>query len=196
MAVELIGQARGAEGYGEGSLELVTTGPQASEGSDTRVVVQRLFHEAKRSILVAGYEFYKSEPVFRALGRRMEEEPGLAVRFFVNLSPVRGRGTADAIREFLEEFEERHWPEGCRLPQFYYDPRTVLQGGGVQYRLHAKCVVVDGERAFISSANFTEAAHERNIEVGVMLRSGASAGRLVRFFERLIAAGDLVTISG
>ena len=70
-------------------------------------------------------------------------------------------------------------------------PRPALQ-----HRLHAKCVVVDCERAFISSANFTEAAHERNIEVGVMLRSRPSAARLVGFFEQLIDSGHLLPILG
>jgi phosphatidylserine/phosphatidylglycerophosphate/cardiolipin synthase-like enzyme len=54
--------------------------------------------------------------------------------------------------------------------------------------------VVDGEQAFISSANFTEAAHERNIEVGVLLRSSPSAKRLIAFFEHLIGSGHLVLI--
>ena len=49
--------------------------------------------------------------------------------------------------------------------------------------LHAKCVVVDKELAFVSSANFTEAAQTKNIEVGVTLRSAAFAKRLAEHFE-------------
>jgi phosphatidylserine/phosphatidylglycerophosphate/cardiolipin synthase-like enzyme len=41
----------------------------------------------------------------------------------------------------------------------------------------------------VSSANFTEAAHQRNIEVGLRLRSTIVAGRIVRFFESLVATG-------
>jgi hypothetical protein len=33
----------------------------------------------------------------------------------------------------------------------------------------AKCVAVDSQRAFISSANFTLRAHDRNIETGVLV---------------------------
>jgi phosphatidylserine/phosphatidylglycerophosphate/cardiolipin synthase-like enzyme len=165
----------------------------SAEG-DTRVVVQRLFHEAKHSIFIAGYEFYRSEPVFRALANRMAAEPALRVRFCVNLSPAEGDGEAAAIKAFLIEFQKSHWPIGCPLPAFYYDPRTITPRPALQHRLHAKCIVVDGEQAFISSANFTEAAHERNIEVGVMLRSCPSAARLVDFFERLIDAGHLLPL--
>jgi len=55
--------------------------------------------------------------------------------------------------------------------------------------LHAKCVVIDGRTAFVSSANFTEAAQERNIEVGVLVRSEIVAERLMNFFAALISTG-------
>jgi phosphatidylserine/phosphatidylglycerophosphate/cardiolipin synthase-like enzyme len=41
----------------------------------------------------------------------------------------------------------------------------------------------------VSSANFTEAAQQRNIEVGLRLRSTSVAGRIVRFFESLVTSG-------
>ena len=57
--------------------------------------------------------------------------------------------------------------------------------------LHAKCVVVDRQVAFVSSANFTEAAQERNIEVGVLLRVPALAEQLEWHFQALMEAGVL-----
>ena len=51
--------------------------------------------------------------------------------------------------------------------------------------LHAKCIVVDKGLAFVSSANFTEAAQTKNIEVGVLIRSPAFARRLSEHFEIL-----------
>jgi phosphatidylserine/phosphatidylglycerophosphate/cardiolipin synthase-like enzyme len=54
--------------------------------------------------------------------------------------------------------------------------------------LHAKCVVVDGEAVFISSANFTEAAQERNIEMGLLVHSDWLAQRVTRHFDALLAA--------
>ena len=35
--------------------------------------------------------------------------------------------------------------------------------------MHAKCVVADSRHVFVSSANFTEAAQERNVEIGLLL---------------------------
>jgi phosphatidylserine/phosphatidylglycerophosphate/cardiolipin synthase-like enzyme len=58
--------------------------------------------------------------------------------------------------------------------------------------LHAKCIVVDGKHVFISSANFTEAAQERNIEVGLLVQSRAVAERVCRFFDALLDSGYFV----
>ena len=41
------------------------------------------------------------------------------------------------------------------------------------------------------TANFTEAAQERNIEMGLLVRSRWLAGRVTRHFETLLAAGLL-----
>jgi len=57
--------------------------------------------------------------------------------------------------------------------------------------LHAKCVVVDRREVFVASANFTEAAYERNIEVGLLIHPSMLAERLVRHFEALLAEGVL-----
>jgi len=55
--------------------------------------------------------------------------------------------------------------------------------------LHAKCIVVDAEHVFVSSANFTEAAQERNIEVGLLIQSRALGERVRRFFDALVDSG-------
>jgi phosphatidylserine/phosphatidylglycerophosphate/cardiolipin synthase-like enzyme len=61
--------------------------------------------------------------------------------------------------------------------------------------LHAKCVVVDRQVVFVSSANFTEAAQERNIEVGLLSRSPALATQVAGHFQSLAAAGVLLQVS-
>ncbi len=78
----------------------------------------------------------------------------------------------------------------------YYDPRSLELAAGKRASLHAKCVVVDRQVAFVSSANFTEAAQERNIEVGVLLRVPALAEQLSRHFQALMEAGVLRELAG
>jgi phosphatidylserine/phosphatidylglycerophosphate/cardiolipin synthase-like enzyme len=76
---------------------------------------------------------------------------------------------------------EEDWP-GHRQPAIFYDPRSLeLDGpGGV---LHAKAVVADDESVFVTSANLTEAAFARNIEVGVLVRDRALAATLSKHFR-------------
>lgn len=47
------------------------------------------------------------------------------------------------------------------------------------------CVVVDREQAFVSSANFTQAPHTKNIEVGVLIRSPSFLSLGGELFEAL-----------
>jgi phosphatidylserine/phosphatidylglycerophosphate/cardiolipin synthase-like enzyme len=57
-------------------------------------------------------------------------------------------------------------------------------------KLHVKYAVVD-DAAIISSANMTDDAFNRNMELGVLVR-GAVVGLLVQHFDELIRAGVLV----
>jgi len=62
--------------------------------------------------------------------------------------------------------------------------------------LHAKAVVADEESMFLTSANFTEAALDRNIELGILLRDPALAVSIVRHFRILIDHGKLHRLPG
>jgi len=62
--------------------------------------------------------------------------------------------------------------------------RLILKvPGGV---LHAKAVVADDEAVFVTSANLTEAALDRNIELGVLIRDRAFALTIGSYFRKLI----------
>lgn len=194
-ALELLAAARSNQPSVDELIELVTTGPDAGAiaSRDTQVVVQDLFRSASRSVMIAGYELYQAKPVFRALAERMAEKPGMDVRMFLNVK--RPFGDTSAVRELLAGFAYRfrneHWPTGMPMPEIYFDPRSLAMDGKPKAVLHAKCVVVDDATAFVSSANFTEAAQERNIEVGVLVRSPIVSLRLQSFFMGLVATGAL-----
>lgn len=72
------------------------------------------------------------------------------------------------------------------MPEVYYDPRSLEIATHEKSALHAKCIVVDGREVFISSANFTEAAQNRNVEVGLLIRSASLAGNLTGQFDALV----------
>ena len=62
------------------------------------------------------------------------------------------------------------------------------KGAAGQYPgvVHAKCAVADGRVAFITSANLTSAAMERNMELGVLVTGGNLPEELHNHLEALI----------
>ena len=175
----------------EAVIDVVTTGPEAgaTTNRDTSVVVRELFAQAERSVLVAGYAVYQGQRVFQALAERMQQRPALVVRLFLDVRRTAGDTSraADVVRRFGEHFRRVDWPQGCPLPQVFYFPRSLDTAPAQRAALHAKCVVVDRQRVFVSSANFTEAAQERNIEVGLLIQSGWLAERIIGHFEAMVA---------
>ena len=183
-------------------IELVWSGleTEASPLRDTNVVVMELFREAKESVLVASFAVdrgKKAQGLFGELAERMDALPELSVRFFLNVPRRHHDESADSVilREFAEEFRDEVWP-GERLPEVYYDPRSLSMTGKTRASLHAKVIVVDGRKAFITSANFTEAAQERNIEVGVQIDDSSLAGALQAQFDTLVERGELRRVGG
>ena len=73
----------------------------------------------------------------------------------------------------------------------YYDPRALADNTEEKASLHAKCVIVDRRAALVTSANFTEAAHRKNIETGVLIRYEPLVLRLHGYFEGLRNAQKL-----
>jgi len=98
------------------------------------------------------------------------------------------------LRRFAKRFVKQQWP-GPRVPEVFYDPRSLDAGDVSRASLHAKCVVVDGKRAFIGSANFTEAAQLRNIEIGLVAYRSDVASAVERHFDGLIQHRHLTPLS-
>jgi phosphatidylserine/phosphatidylglycerophosphate/cardiolipin synthase-like enzyme len=193
--LDLLVQDRAGRPRLEDLLDLVTTGPDVYGVTNrgTSVVVRELFAHARNSVLVAGYAVYQGQQVFRALADRMLDCPELKVRMFLDVQRGPGDTSLDSeiVRHFAERFKARQWPADRPLPEVFYDPRSLELDSEKRACLHAKCVVVDGEAVFISSANFTEAAQERNIEMGLLVRSRWLAERVTAYFETLLGGGVL-----
>ncbi len=180
------------------AVDLVTTGPEACgvTNRDTCVVVRELFANAQDSVVVVGYAVYRGHRVFAALADRMNECPSLQVRMFLDIQrPATDTSmTSEIVRRFAERFVTTQWPADRPLPTVYYYPPSLDIDPVKRAALHAKCVVVDEQVSFVSSANFTEAAQQRNIEVGLLVRSPLIAARLTRHFNALVEEGTVVRL--
>lgn len=179
------------------ALELVTSGPDITGATrDTGVVLRELFAEVEYRVLVVGFAVHQGREIFAALSDRMRQRGDLAVRLCLDIRRAPGDTTrSDALlQRFAERFVRQEWP-GPRLPDLFYDPRGLTQGESLRASLHAKCVVIDGVKAFIGSANLTEAAQLRNIEIGLVVTGALIADAVERHFEALIAGGHLQLLS-
>ncbi len=115
----------------------------------------------------------------------MSEVPDLKVTLLLNIHRGHLDTTkpAQVVQRFAQQFWTRDWP-GTLRPTVFYDPRSV--DPDVRGVLHTKTVVADEERVFITSANFTAAAQDDNIELGVLLRHRPPARSVVAHLQGLI----------
>lgn len=169
-------------------IELVWTGPEALNSTlrDTGVVAQELFREAKNEVIIAGFAFYQGKELFKEIAQKLDDDPNFKVTFFVDVRRDGNTSLEEAILvKFKTDFKKKQWP-GIKLPTIYFDPRTIDLESDNKSSMHAKCIIVDSNKTFITSANFTQAAHYRNIEAGVVINSKDYAVSLKSQFFNLV----------
>jgi len=173
--------------------DLVWSGPEVPglHARDTRRVYEELLGNAERTLWVCTYAFFDGPRAFEVLARRMDATPALRTILLLNIQRKRADTTAadQLVRRFADRFWGSDWP-GTTRPQVFYDPRSLDPDapGGV---LHAKAVVADDEVALVTSANLTEAALDRNIEIGLLVHDRCLALTLSSHFRALIDVGLL-----
>jgi phosphatidylserine/phosphatidylglycerophosphate/cardiolipin synthase-like enzyme len=200
LALLLDAEAAAVEARNHGSqpVELVWTGPETSVtySRDTSVVVRELFESAQRSVLISTYVIHQGKEVFASLASRMEAVPALRVRLFLHVGRKgrEARHDSELLREFGAKFR-KEWP-ASRPPEVYYDPRALVADSNERATWHAKCVLVDDQVSFISSANFTEWAQMRNVEAGVLVRDEQFTTQLRAQFDGLVQAKQVSRLPG
>jgi phosphatidylserine/phosphatidylglycerophosphate/cardiolipin synthase-like enzyme len=91
----------------------------------------------------------------------------------------------DALKAFPADLQ-------VKAEVFYWPiERRALNLFGKPGKLHAKAAVVD-KKALLTSANLTDDAFLRNLELGVLFMGGDIPSKLQQHFEHLIAAGTLL----
>ncbi len=196
LVLRALALGRNINGQVSDLIDVVVSGPDvAGVSRETGVVIRQLFNKARERVLAVGFAIHQGRSVFQPLADQLDTCEDLEATLCVDVrrEPTSTSRDINIVSSFAERFVRDEWP-GTRLPQVYYDPRSLAARGQVRSALHAKCVVVDGREALVTSANFTAAAQERNIELGLLVDSSAVAGQIEEHFYSLIRLGHLVRL--
>ena len=167
---------------GRGAIELVWTGPRTGliPTRRTEQVMLEVVESSKSDAFLVTYVFYKAESVLDALNAAVGR--GVDVRILLESSvghkgPAAGEGPR-ALAEAIPGAVVYVWHPAAR------EDAEVRPGS-----VHAKCAVADRRLAFVTSANLTSAAMERNMELGLLIRGGPVPDQLRSHLDALVATG-------
>lgn len=167
----------------EQETELVWTGP-SSRLVATRKTEQALLEvidTAETKLFITSFVAYNIESIMTALRRAIGRD--VQVSMLLESSDQHGGGVSiDVIGKMRAALPK------ARI-YFWRDKEEAFAGG----KVHAKVAVCDGRLGFISSANLTGHAMERNMEAGVLVRGGSLPKRLHEHLEALVTIKVLTT---
>jgi cardiolipin synthase A/B len=179
--VELAGMLAGASAAyhrakGEQEIELVWTGP-SSKLIATRKTEQALLQvidAAQSRLFITSFVAYDVASIMSALRKAIERR--VDVSMLLESSDKHGGGVSvDAIGRMRTALPRAHI-------YFWGDKDGSFAGG----KVHAKVAVCDETMCFISSANLTGHAMEKNMEAGVLIRGGSLPAKLQKHLEALV----------
>jgi cardiolipin synthase len=164
------------------SVELVWTGPGTGMVPlrHTAQVLTGLIDEARERLFLVSFVAYHIGTVINALQRAIER--GVLVSILVERSKEHGGNvTVDSIAMLKQSLPR------AQLYEWDKSSSDTAQTASV----HAKCAVADGAVAFVTSANLSEAAMERNMELGVLQRGGQAPRLLDQHLAALVTTKQL-----
>ncbi|SEF89500.1 PLD-like domain-containing protein [Marinobacterium lutimaris] len=151
-----------AKSNGQQSTELVWTGPTTPFVSTRRTeqALLQVINAAERTLFITSFVAYDVSSVVNALNAASDR--GVAISMLLELSQEEGGSiTMDAIGKMstlVPASTLYAWRDKA-------DPFT-------DGRVHAKVAVADSKVCFITSANLTGYAMEKNMEAGVLITGG------------------------
>ena len=161
------------------SVELVWTGP-SSQIVPTRKTEQALLQVirgAKKKLFLTSFVAYQVSSIVDALQEALDD--GVEVSILLESSDEYGGGVSvDSIgkmREILPNARVLHWAE----------KNDIFAEG----KVHAKAAVADGHECFLSSANLTGHAMEKNMEAGILIAGGGIPRNLHEHLDALVTMG-------
>jgi len=163
-----------------GAVELVWTGPSTGQVPvrHTEQVLCEVIGAAKRRLFLVSFVAYEVDSIVRAFRGAIGHQVQIDV-LLESSDKHGGRVTYDSVKAMKSILPS--------IDVYIWSSDNKLLPGQLSGAVHAKCAVADGELAFITSANLTSAAMERNMELGVLIKGGDLPFELHRHLEALIS---------
>ena len=167
------------------SIELVWTGPTTPFVSARRTeqALLEVINSAQHSLFITSFVAYDVSSIVKALNTTSDR--GVSISMLLELSQDHGGNiTFDAIGKMRRLVPSAHlyaWSEKASL----------FSDGSV----HAKVAVADGNICFITSANLTGYAMEKNMEAGLLISGGQIPKQLISHLESLADTNLIQKIS-
>jgi len=188
-ADEMAGILKGASyGYlsekAREQVQLVWTGPDLNliPVRRSEQVLLELINSAQSSLFLVSFVFVNVPTVEDAIRQALER--GVDVRMLIESEDKEGsnsfRKTVKRLQADIPGLTLYVWPR---------EKRESIEGGFA--RVHAKCGVADQLNAFVTSANLTSAALDKNIEMGVHIHGGNIPQTIYRQFIGMIRAKEI-----
>ena len=184
----LLGSASGFKAERDSErVDLVWSGPDLGFVHPRRSeqVLEELIHSAENTLHLFSFVLYSVPSVEAAIERALDR--GVSVSMLIETEKNDG---SDGFLKTAARLKERH----PRM-NLYRWPLTKRDDVGTFASMHGKCFIADGSRAFITSANLTSAALDRNIEIGVVIRGGNIPAQVKKQFESMVATKIIELLS-
>lgn len=165
------------------SAELVWTGPSTGMVPlrHTEQVLCEVIESARQQLFLVSFVAYEVASIIGALRDAVDRQVRINVLLEASTEHG-GRVTIDSVKAMKEAVPSANvygWSTASQKSEF----------GRFTGSVHAKCAVADGKLAFITSANLSIAAMERNMEIGVLVKGGPLPEELHRHLDALVATG-------
>ncbi|MEI6116532.1 MAG: DISARM system phospholipase D-like protein DrmC [Burkholderiales bacterium] len=173
----------------EQHIELLWSGPSPADQIQARRIDQALYDliaNAKHEILLVTFAAAKIERLSSELLKAHHR--GVRICLILEFEQSsEGQLSYDAIKAFPTELIK-----GADIYCWPVEKRERNQAGRPG-KLHAKVAIVD-DLALISSANLTDDAFNRNLEVGLFVKNLPLLALLKKYFESLVSEGTLALV--
>lgn len=170
-------------------VDLVWTGPRTGliPTRNTEQVILEVIDDAQTSLFIVSYVFYNAASIVAGLNKAAGR--GVVVRILLETATKDGGVvTLDGISTMQTAVPDAEL--------YIWNPSDKAKSAGsYSAAVHAKCAVADHRIAFITSANLTSAAMERNMELGLLVRGGTTPSRLHSHLEAMITTGVALSYS-